>query len=158
MTKSGLSAEELAALSSQLNPVRTIKLPGGGSFDLHGIDLDDALAIYQRHAGELSTWFDRLVLQTAEAGEATFSFDGAIASALLDGAPTIAAEIIARAMGHDDPAVVGIVKNMPLSPKVAALQAVADLTFTEDMPPKKMFEIFIQALGIVPTPQPSGQA
>lgn len=157
MLKSGLSAEELAALSSQLNPVRTIQLPGGSTVDIHGIGLDDALAIYRRHAGELSTWFDRLVLQTAESGDATFDFGGSMAAALIDGAPLIAAEIIARAMGHDDPAVVGIVKKMPLSPKVAALQAVAELTFTEDMPPKKLFETFIQAAGLVPNPQPSDQ-
>ncbi|PAL23538.1 hypothetical protein [Sphingopyxis sp. GW247-27LB] len=154
MSSTGLSTDELAALSSQLNPSRQIKMPNGVEISIRGIALDDALTIYRRHAGELSAWFERLALQAMENPEAGFSFDANIASALVDTLPTVTADIVAIAMGYDDPAVIGIVQRMALAPKIAALEAIADLTFTEDMPPKKLFETVIQAAGLVRTSTP----
>ncbi len=158
MLKSGLSADDLAALSGQINPTRTISLPGGAEIVLRGIALNDALIIYRRHTGELSAWFDRLVLQAAEQGDTGFNFDGAVATALIDALPDVTADIVAIAMGYDDPAVTPIVKRMAVAPKVAALEAIADLTFTEDMPPKKFLETVIRAAGLVQSDPPNDQA
>lgn len=120
---------------------RQIKTPGG-SFAVRGLSPDDVFTIYRRHAGEVAGWFDRL-----QAGGVDISLNAApvLIGSLLDTAPAIAAEVIALASdaGVDDE-VLADVRRLPLSPQASALEAIAELTFTQEMPPKKLLEIVVR--------------
>lgn len=130
---------------------RTIKA-SGGEFSVRGLSPQDVFCIYRRHAGDMALWFDKLQ------GTADLSLDAApaLAASLLDTAPGLCAEIIAAGAdaGTDEEAI-GIAKMLSLGVQAEALKAIADLTFTEEMPPKKLLEIVTQMARSVNSPTPS---
>lgn len=120
---------------------RDIKGPGG-KFSVRGLSADDVFALYRRHTGELAAWFEKL-----GSGEARVSLNATtmLAGTLLDTAPLIAAEIIAAGTeaGADDETIADI-RKLPLSVQASALEAIGELTFTQEMPPKKLLEIVVR--------------
>lgn len=137
-------------LTAALIARRTISTPGG-SFAVRGLSPHDVFAIYRRRAGEMALWFERM--QASD----RFSLDAmpAVATSLLDTAPDIGAELIAAAAdAGTDAEAVGIARQLPIGVQVEALEAIASLTFTQEMPPKKLLEIVVRmARGLTaPTP------
>lgn len=132
MTATGLTAALIAR--------RTINTPGG-EFSVRGLSPQDVFSIYRRRAGDLALWFDKL--QGAE----NFSLDAmpAIATSLLDTAPDLGAEILAAAAdAGTDPGAIAIAMQLPIGTQAEALEAIADLTFTQEMPPKKLLQIVVR--------------
>lgn len=129
-----------------------IQIPDGGSFTVRGLSLPDILQIYNRHTGELGAWFERL----SGGGDSDLQ-PANIAQTLMSAAPALAAEIIAFGSGNGDDETIAIASDLPLAAQIEALQAIADMTFTESMPPKKVLEIVIQAAraAAIPFVQPT---
>lgn len=139
MASTGLSGVAIAT--------RSIKVPGGGEFAVRGLSFSDLTGLYQLHGGELGLWFERFVGDAANA-VAGDSIADAVAS-IISAAPDLAAAAIALAADAED-GELDIVKRLPLGVQIDALSAVGELTFTEDMPPKKVLEIVIRmATGLV---------
>lgn len=115
-------------------------------FTVRGLSPLDAFGLYQRHAGELSALFEQFRSQ-AEAGAITDP--AAFGAELLSGAPQIMAEIVASAsdcdpQGEDWPVVMATTLRLPASVQLDALQKVADLTFTSEMPAPKFLGLVLQ--------------
>ena len=139
-------------LTQALIQRREIKAPGG-SFTVRGLSPADIFAIYARHTGELGLWFEKLQTQQLD-----ISFEAAptLVASLLDSAPILAAEIIAAACGQvGDEEAISIARDLSISVQVSALEAVGQLTFTEEMPPKKLLEIVVQMASQIAGPTES---
>lgn len=135
---------QLKGLTTLVVKTEAIELPGGDYFTVRGLSLVDITSIYRAHVGEIGAWFEQL--QMLMVGDAEVkSGAGDIASKLLTTAPTLAAEIIAFGSGEFSDETVAIAAGLPISTQIDALQKIGDLTFTESMPPKKVFEVVIQA-------------
>lgn len=115
----------------------------GGSFTVRGLSLPDIMQIYARHTGELGAWFERLTAGGDDGGLEQQA--SSVAASLISTAPALAAEVIAFGSGSGDDETIAIASELPISVQIDALQTIGDLTFTEAMPPKKVFEIVIQA-------------
>lgn len=127
-------------LTAALIARRNIQTPGG-TFAVRGLSTQDVFGIYRRRAGEMALWFDKL--QASE----SFNLDAmpAIATSLLDTAPDLAAEIIAcGADAGNDAEAVAVAKSLALGVQAKALEDIADLTFTQEMPPKKLLQIVVR--------------
>lgn len=117
-----------------------------GVFTVQGLGLDAILAIFLRHRGEMSSLFDRAMAAKAS-GNLTLEVASELGGALLAGAPQIAAEIIAAAAGSLTDEAVTIARELPAPVQLDALDKVASLTFTSEMPPKKVLETVIRMMG-----------
>jgi hypothetical protein len=126
-------------------PTATVQV-ADESFIVRGLSPNDALGLYSRHAGQLSALFDEFsgkvkAEQPVEAND--------FGAALLGGAPRLLAEVIAIANGGDPgrpeewEADVAQALRFPAGVQMDALQKVADLTFSSDMPPPKFFGLVL---------------
>lgn len=134
-----------SALTFALIPKRMIEVPDGGEFAVRGLSPSDAFSIYSRHAGELGQWFEKL-----QAGTVELSIDAApaLASSLMKTAPALVAEIIAAAAGEGlDEEAIQVATQLSVSVQASALEAIGELTFTQEMPPKKLLEIVVKMAG-----------
>lgn len=127
-------------------PGETVKAPHG-EFVVRGLGFEEILAIYMRHKGEASGLFERLV--NGGDGKPALSLDqvSLIGGALLSSSPTIAYEIIAAAAGGLTDEAVAAVSTFGVAVQTDALDKIAALTFTREMPPKKLLEIVVRAAG-----------
>lgn len=148
-----------------LPPVEAkVEVPGGGSFAVRGLDPDMVVGLYQRHAGQLSEVWDSAMAR-AQGKDITADVHGMVAG-LIGDAPQIMAELIAIASGSQptdtyvDPDTtvnplgltdydrdVVAARRLPLPVQVDALQKVAGLTFSSDMPPGKFLAVVVQIAG-----------
>jgi hypothetical protein len=137
---------DIDALRQQLLVTERVNVAGGAGFDVAGVSLDSLLRIFRRHSADMRELFDRLVVGTGGPG---LSLDDVseIGGALLTSAPRIAAEIIAEAAGYSDPAAAEVFVQMPAAVALEALERIGRLTFTEEMPPKKVIETVARLLG-----------
>lgn len=123
-------------LKDLLLPEKEIKVPGGGSFTIRGLNIRDITFLVRQHSGEIETLFAKFSNDADNIGEVGMS--------LLETAPDIAAEVIALAAGERD--AVDVVKNLPFPVQVEALEGVAFLTFDAEGGPKKVIETVLRAL------------
>lgn len=147
------------------NPMKTVEVAEGVSFTVRGFSPNDALALYHRHAGILSTMFDDFVSQQkkirGKAAEAPAVDVKELGVGLVNGAPRLLAEIIAIASGSIAPephmkgdelvrvesefeADVRAALNLSAGVQVDALTKIADLSFSSDMPPGKFLTVVVQ--------------
>jgi len=123
-------------------PTDVVKV-SGGEFSVRGLSPDDGLQLYYRHASDLSALFDQFAGKLRGDAEVEPSEVLEAGSAMVSGAPQLMAEIIALANGasvaEDDSfnMVVAFAKQLPAGVQVDALQKIAALTFSSDMPPGK---------------------
>jgi hypothetical protein len=116
-------------------------------FEVGGLNAEAIFALFQRRRAELSGLFDRLVVQGDGAAALNLAQFRSIANTLLEQSPAIAGEIIAAGSGKADAETIAIARALPVGAQLAALEAIAELTFTSDMPPKKVLEIVARAMG-----------
>lgn len=146
----------VSGLTEALIAKQEVEVPGGGKFAVRGLSPTDVFAIYRNHTGEMGAWFEKL-----RAGEAELSLNAApqLATSLLDTAPQLAAELIAAGAGDGngapEPEMVAIARRLPISAQASALQKIAGLTFTQEMPPKKLLEIVVQMARSLSGPETS---
>jgi hypothetical protein len=134
---------DIDALREQLGLTKVrVNVAGGAGFDVGGLDSDSILRIFRRHSADLRELFDNLVVGSA------ISLDqaSALGGALLTSAPHIAAEIVAEAAGYPDAAAIEIFRQLPAPILMDALDKIAGLTFTSEMPPKKVIETVARML------------
>lgn len=120
-------------------PTAEVTVSPGSKFAVRGFSLNDALGLYYRHTGQISNLFDEFAGRVKAGGSVTASDVGV---ALTSGAPRVLAEIIATAYGLKADASnwdeeVSAVVDFPAAVQIDALQKIADLTFSSDMPPGK---------------------
>lgn len=145
-------------LASVAIPTHSIKVPDGGQFAVRGLSLVDITGIYQEHGGELAIWFEKFVSGADDAGSSMVD----AVSSIIASAPHLAAKAIAVAADDTTDEGAAIVSRLPLGVQFEALSAIGELTFTEDMPPKKVLQIVVKmATGVVgpaTTPSPTDGA
>lgn len=138
MTSTGLAGVGIATHS--------IKVPGGGEFAVRGLSLADLTGLYRAHSGELGLWFERFVGGSSNSSDAMAD----VIASVIASAPHLAARAITLASGDDSEEAYAVAQQLPLGVQTEALGAIGRLTFTEDMPPKKVLEIVIRmAAGLV---------
>lgn len=112
---------------------REVELPDGGSIAVRGLSLTDITSIYRNHAGDLGLWFERL-------GGQEVAVEASMVEALVTTAPTLVAELVGLAGGAD----AEIAATLPMAVQIDALTKIGELTFTRDMPPKKVLETVLR--------------
>jgi len=132
-------------------PKATVNLPGGGSATVRGISPDDVARIYHRHSGELAVLFDHFAGKMQANDGDTDALVGALTGTLLNEAPRLLAEIIAVAMDADTTSAdfdedVDHLLRFSAGVQTAALEAIAGLTFSSDMPPGKFFALVLKMM------------
>lgn len=134
-------------------PKKEVSLGGGQSFTVSGISANAVFGLYHRHRADLSGIFEQLVAGNTDAPANSIE-------ALVAQFPHIVAEVIALAVGGDPlsdnwPQYLDKAKRLSLPIQVDALFAIADVTFTPEMPPKKFFGLLVvmiqQANSLTPT-------
>lgn len=129
-------------------PTALVKVADSG-FTVRGLSPADALGLYYRHAGELSNLFEQFAGKVRAGLDVA---DGDVLQAgisMVNGAPQIMAEIIALGSesdptGPDWDADVGVALRLPAAVQIDALQKIAELSFSSDMPPGKFFGLVLQ--------------
>ncbi len=135
----------MAGLTKALIQEREIHT-SGGTFTVGGLDSEAIFGLFQRRRDEIGAFYARII-GAAQGGVAiTLDQANSLASGLIADAPEIAAEIIAMASGEPDDEYVAIARALPFPTQIAALEAIADLTFTSEMPPKKVLETVVKML------------
>jgi hypothetical protein len=111
-----------------------------------GLPLDAITDLCRRHWNDLSDLFDNLVGQV-KSGQIDPELNSInwLGGALLSTLPNVAAEIIAVCAGWSLEAA-EVVKAVPFPVQLEALDKIAALTFTSEMPPKKVIEIVVRTL------------
>ena len=143
---------QLQNLENQIIPTTLVKVSDRGGFEVRGLSPYDITAMFLRHGGELNAIFDQFATKV-RAGEAVNLGDGAaIIGGVLETAPLLIAEVIALATGADpadgDDWVkdVAVARKLSLGVQTEAVQQIAALTFTEDMPPGKFLSLALDAM------------
>jgi hypothetical protein len=133
---------DIDALRARLLVKRHVNVAGAEGFDVGGVSLDSILRIFRRHGDDLRGLFDKLV------GANGISLDQAsqLGGALLASAPRIAAELIAEAAGYIEAEAADLFVQLPGPVQLEALDRIAELTFTSEMPPKKVIETVLRHL------------
>lgn len=141
---------DLEALRAELLVTAKVK-NGEREFGVSGLSLNAILLICRRHWNALGDLFNSFV-ERAEGGEdIDLNHTQLLGSALLSAVPTVAAEIIASAAGYGIEAA-EVVADLPFPVQLQALETIAGLTFTSEMPPKKVIEIVVRTLSGVTKP------
>jgi hypothetical protein len=135
---------DIDALRARLIAKRHVNVAGTEGFDVGGISLDSILRIFRRHGDDLRDLFDRLA--GTNGGGISLDEASQLGGALLGSAPQIAAELIAEAAGFVEAEAAELFLQLPAPVQVEALDRIAELTFTSEMPPKKVIETVLRHL------------
>jgi hypothetical protein len=112
-----------------------VNLPGGVSFTVRGLSLDDVGSLMKNHLEDL----DKLLRLFKERGTNELIADGASAAIrLVQGAPVFAAQMIAIA--SDEPGAVEQAGKLTVPVQIDAIKKVLKLTFQDAGGLKKFFE------------------
>lgn len=134
-------------------PTKTVEVADGVSFTVRGFSPNDAVGLYHRHAGDLSSLFDEFAANVKKKpkGKDSDAVDvKALGVNMVGAAPRIMAEIIAIASGSDPLIVddfeadVAMALNLSGGASMDALSKIGDLTFTSDMPPGKFLAVVVK--------------
>lgn len=138
---------------SELPPAELmVKVSETAGFGVRGLSPFAVLGLYRRHAGALSSLFETFVARVKREGQ-TFDVDTAamnVGVEMLAGMPQLMAEIIALGGGGkpgtpEFEAEVETALALSIGVQTDALQKIASLTFTSDMPPGKFLAVVLQA-------------
>lgn len=127
---------------------REIKLPNGVMLVVRGLALSDVTRIFRAHADDIETMFSSFsqdkdaIVPTGDPKYAQTAVATKFGGELLSNFPMVAADIIAYAA--DEPTLAHKARKLPFPIQLEALQAIAELTFTEEDALKKVAEIVIQ--------------
>lgn len=112
-------------LSDLRLPEETVQLPGGESFAVRGVSLQDTIALVRHHGPALSNLFNQITSGKDVRIDAMLS----VATTLLEQAPEMVAELIALASGESTPEAVAGAARLPLPVQLDALEKIGKLTF-----------------------------
>lgn len=122
-------------------PSSDVAVPGGDSFSVRGLSLQDISIIVRHHGAAMTLLFDRFIKQS---GDGLPPADmAAMGRALLEIAPDAAAEMIALSAG--EPEAIDVVRMLPLPVQVDALDKLMGHTFETEQDLKKVVETVIRA-------------
>lgn len=138
-------ATDLEALRAELLVSAAVR-NGEREFRVSGLPLNAVLDICRRHWESVSGLFDKLMAQVQSGEAITLDQANWLGGALLTAIPEVAAEIIAVCAGHGVEAGV-VYRELPAPVQLDALDKIAGLTFTSEMPPKKVIETVVRMLG-----------
>lgn len=131
-------------------PTADVGLPGGDSFAVRGLSLQDITRLMSQHGSEMEAFFQKY------AGNQNAN-PLSVGMELLDTAPVLLCKMIA--MAADRPDLAGKVARLPLTVQQEAIEKIAQLTFDAAGGPKKFIEaVFRLVKGInnlMPEQQPS---
>lgn len=128
---------------------------GDEVFAVSGITAAQAFSLVRRHREELTGLFENLAGRgTVEAGDVLNSIEGIVSMF-----PDLVAEAIVLASGvaPDSPDLeeeIAVARQLPFPVQADALLKIGELTFTQDMPPKKFFALLagmVQQLSVTKT-------
>lgn len=143
---------QLQTLKDQIITTVLVKVSDRGGFEVRGLSPYDMTALFMRRRGELSALFDQFAAKV-RAGETVGLEDGAaMIASILETAPDLVAEVIAIATGSDPldaadfAADVAVARTMAVGVQADALQKIAGLTFTEEMPAGKFASLALGAI------------
>jgi hypothetical protein len=137
---------DLEALRAELVVTATVHM-GKREVPLSGLPLDAIVDICRRHWSDVGGLFDKLVGQVASGDiDPELNTMNWLGGALLAALPQVAAEIITVCAGWSLEAA-EVVRALPAPVQLEALDKIAALTFTSEMPPKKVMETVIRMLG-----------
>lgn len=129
------------ALKDYVIPEKVIELSGGVSFAVRGLSLPQVTYLLTKHGEKVRDLFGSYQANL-EGSNLSLTDMEAIGNVVLLSAPDLAAEIIAVAAGEED--AIDVIQRMPFPAQIAALEAVADLTFDSAGGPKKLWETVIR--------------
>ena len=123
----------------------------GGALAVRGLSLDHIMGLFYRHREDVTMLYNSLVVKAKAGMQVTEDDVTVIAIKLVNGAPTVVAEIIALASGSD-PSMGGfaedveIARSLSMAEQLDALEKIASQTVTSDMPPGKMLALVFQTM------------
>jgi len=129
------------ALKDYRIPERVIELSDGVTFAVRGLSLPQVTHILTKYGEQVRNLFVKYQANV-EASNLSLTDMEAIGNTVLLTSPDLAAEIIAVAAGEED--AIDVIKALPFPAQIAALEAVADLTFDSAGGPKKLWETVIR--------------
>ncbi len=136
----------MPGLSPELILERAISAPGG-VFTVRGLSGDEVVGLFTRQRESLSGLYDRLLVVTPVGPRLSLESGPALGALLLHEAPAIVAEVIAMAAGPVSDEAVRVARQLPFPTQLAAIEAIAELTFHSETPPKKVLEAVVKAMG-----------
>lgn len=135
----------LEELRSRLVATATVQM-GEQEVPVTGLPLDAILDICRRYWSDVSGLFDNLVgdVETGKI-DADLTTVNWLGGALLTSLPQVASEIIAACTPFGV-AAAPVIAATPFAVQLEALDKIAALTFTSEMPPKKVIEIVVRTM------------
>ena len=131
-------------------PTLQVGLPGGDSFAVRGLSLQDITKLMSQHGNEMEAFFQKYA-GNPNASPLSVGMD------LLDTAPVLLNKMIA--MAADRPHLADKVAKLPLTVQQEAIEHIAQLTFDAAGGPKKFIEAVVRLIkgvnNLMPESQPS---
>lgn len=115
--------------------------PGGESFAVRGLNVDDIAFLVQRHGETLTAEYERFAASDTELSAQAIS---QFLVPLIDRAPALVSEVIACASDDTSQEAMQTARRVGFMVQVDALEKIADLTFTAAGGPKKLVETVIR--------------
>lgn len=125
------------AIKDFVLPTSEVQLPGGGSFAVRGLSLEDITILVSMHGPVMEEFFKKY----SNSGQADTMQVG---MSMLSQAPVLVAQLIAIAADASDQ--VELVRKMPLVVQQDALEKIAKMTFDASGGPGKFFEAVIRLI------------
>lgn len=131
-------------------PTLDVEVSPGSAFAVRGLSPNDAMHLYYRHAGQLSSLFDQFAGKVKAGDEVSEGDVLAAGAQMISATPLLMAEIIALAADGDPSDVEGFAKvvskamDLNVGVQMDALQKIGAQTFSSDMPPGKFFGLVIE--------------
>lgn len=127
------------------SPSREIQTPGG-VITVRGLGLDEIIALFRSRADEINDIYGQIVEKDGDSFKINAEKANGLGELLLIEAKNVAAEIITLGCGEYSDEAYFRAKSLPFPLALTILETIADLTFTAEIPPKKVFEIVMRAL------------
>lgn len=137
-------AMDLEALRAELVVTAKVHM-GTREVPVSGLPLPAIVDICRRHWNDVNGLFENMVGQVEAGQDINVDMANWLGGALLSALPDVAAEIIAVCAGWTVEAA-AVVRDLPFSTQLEALDTIAGLTFTSEQPPKKVIETVVRML------------
>lgn len=107
-------------------PTESVSLPGGASFSVRGLSLDDLTQLIQKHRPALESVFNKF----EEQGDVSIEMTASLIEGMVSSFPGLVA--MAIALAADEPDTVEKVMKFPTSVQIDAAEKLGRLTFASE--------------------------
>lgn len=128
------------SLSDFQVPTESVKIPGGASFSVRGLSLDDISSLVQRYRPALQSIYEEFEQQ----GDFTLESTASLVEGMIASFPGFVAYAIALA--SDEPEQAELARKLPMSVQVEAVEHIGRLTFVAEGGPKKVLATVVRVL------------